>query len=85
MTNRLNGLHQFYAVAERIGDIAAIIAVERLIFDCLKAGLGQTLDEGSQARDRERRMSLPSGAKFLFDTKMHSQRTAFEPATTPFR
>ncbi|KTE04054.1 hypothetical protein ATE67_20440 [Sphingopyxis sp. H050] len=78
-------LHQFYAISERVGYISAIIASERFVFDGFKARVAQPLNKGGQICDCKCRMGFPSGSKILFNAKMHFQRTAFEPASTPFR
>ena len=73
-------LHELDPVAERIGDVPAIVPGERLVFDDAEPSFFQAADQAAQIGDREGRVRLLGRAEVLLDAEMDLQRPALEPA-----
>ena len=65
-------LEQLDAIAERIGDVDAVVTLERFIDDDRRAGLFQMRLQRGEIVDQKRRMRLLRRAKVMLNAQMHA-------------
>jgi hypothetical protein len=77
--------HQFDAVAERIVNISALVAFERLVLNDSVSSPLQLCDKCPKIIDHEGGVRLTCRDKFFVYTEMNFQSAALEPASTSGR
>ena len=69
-----NRLHELDVVPERVGDVHALVAVERLVADDVDAGVVEAAYQCAEIGDEQGRMRLPRRSEVLFHPEMDLQR-----------
>lgn len=72
-------LDQFYRVAERIVDMAPVVAFDRLVCRNFVTGVHCFRHHARKVIDDESRMRLARRDEILFDAQMDLQVSAFKP------
>src|SRR6185503_20190645 len=78
-------LHQFEAVSERIRDVHALVAGQRLVLGDRDPRVAKPLDHSRKALHQQSRVRFPGGTEVLLDTQVDLELTALEPDPAAFR
>src|SRR5690242_3186181 len=78
-------LHQLEAVSERVRDVHAIVAGQRLVRGNGDPRVAKPLEQSGELVHQQSRVRLPGGTEVLLNSEMDPDLAALEPDTAALR